>query len=244
MIQDIIKWIGTLIAIYEAIIIGYKMIKGKKIKDVIKSAEFYILIAAILLTVCFYFPWRELHYGDQKPKIVYVDRAKFRLTKKQHSNTAKEKPEPILVTISSNLPKQPYHKKALSTASKPTISTPNNGIVSTGENAHNVAGIGNYVGINGNLYLNEEKILKESYLSSLYQQSEDLRKKYNIPKAISVALMNSNEVKIQNQIIKYFLDRGYQNLPIVGSASNNLTKGITVDNLANSNILICVGTLE
>ena len=66
-----ISYVGTL---YGLIKIVYDMIMRKKWVDIRKSHEFIILMISVVISTCFFIPWGKFYYGDEKPKIVYIEK--------------------------------------------------------------------------------------------------------------------------------------------------------------------------
>ncbi|MDR3695635.1 hypothetical protein [Mucilaginibacter sp.] len=115
-------------------------------KSVIKSpyGKFFLYTFCITCLVYLLFiNWSKFHYGDEKPKIIYIDSSK-----KENIKSITPKTETVYVKQKTVYPLK-YNYKKNSDITKKQLTPPTNGIISTGANAHNVAGTGNNIGING-----------------------------------------------------------------------------------------------
>lgn len=203
---DFLLYASYVGALYGLIKVVYDMFTKKKWRDVRKSHEFIILTTSILVVTCFYIPWSSFNYGQQKTKIVYIDSSKLKQAKRPNVKPLSVQRETVYIK-----PASIRHFKPIPIVTRDTFTKiPANGIVSTGANAHNVAGTGNHVGINGDVYINADKTLTEAGLKDVYYKVEDIRKKFNTQKALSIGSYNyCNAELIQQQLADYFSSKGY-----------------------------------
>ena len=108
----------------------------------------------------------------------------------------------------------------------------NNSINVTGDKNHVVGGTGNFVGINGDVYVNAEKKLSDNYLKNIGDAVDFLVQKKNFDKnAIEVmTLQYCNYPDISQQIIDYLKKRGYTSEEGFGFRSP-VVKGIFIDTM-------------
>ncbi|QHS57486.1 hypothetical protein GWR56_18755 [Mucilaginibacter sp. 14171R-50] len=64
-----LSYIGALYGLFKVL---YDMYKSKKWIEIRKSPEFVIMIISVAIVTCFFIPWSKFHFGDVKPRIVYV----------------------------------------------------------------------------------------------------------------------------------------------------------------------------
>ncbi|MDB5032578.1 hypothetical protein [Mucilaginibacter sp.] len=70
--MDFLLYFSYVGALYGLLKVIYDMYKSKKWVVIRKSHEFVILIISVIVATCFSIPWSKIHYGDEKPKIIYV----------------------------------------------------------------------------------------------------------------------------------------------------------------------------
>lgn len=78
----LLLFISALGAVYAIVQIIYKMIKGRRVKQVLSSTDFKIFIVSAIVTICILFPWSKIHlsYGDNNPtptKLTIIDTPKI-----------------------------------------------------------------------------------------------------------------------------------------------------------------------
>jgi len=209
----VVQLISFGVALFEVIKIIRNITKGKKLRDVIKSADFKILIASFLLATCFFIPWHKFHYGDQITKTVYVTR---RDTTDAHRADSKIQNK----DTSHNQPKNPYisvrayhksiHKRLKQAAKSDSVKSPI-------KSAKNVVAAPNYGNLqNGdnntqnNFILNQEKELSEREMADIYSQVEQVVKDRGAQKVFTVVSEPyCNAPLVPNQIASYLKQRGY-----------------------------------
>ncbi|MEB0263021.1 MULTISPECIES: hypothetical protein [unclassified Mucilaginibacter] len=69
---EVVLIIGYIAGTYGFFKILYDMVVGQKLRDIRKSIEFKILIVSVLIVGLCYVPWNKFHFGDIKPKVVYI----------------------------------------------------------------------------------------------------------------------------------------------------------------------------
>lgn len=86
-----------------------------------------------------------------------------------------------------------------------------NGVSIQGNGNHVVAGTGNNVGVNGDLYINAEKTLTPSGLAMVNKSVDSIRTLYKLPKVINIMMYPyCNAPNMVHQLVEYFNNNGYE----------------------------------
>jgi len=93
---DLLLYLSYVGAVYGIIKVIFDMSKKRKWDDIRKSHEFFILLISVIVVTCFFIPWDKFHYGDEKPKIIYV-RAPLKTTDTLKSLPIKVQKETIYI---------------------------------------------------------------------------------------------------------------------------------------------------
>lgn len=200
----IITCVGT---VYSVIKVFHDIIIHKAWKDIRNSHEFKILIISIISTIIILFPWSKVHYGNSESKIVYVDSSKLKKVKKEDIKPIIAKNETVF--IKQEAPR--YFKgspKKITGIPKKVLIPPVNGVISTGSNAHNVAGTGNHVDVNGDQYngIKQRHLTDAILLSILTQLSKDKSIRINFT---FTAAGDKELLDYANEIVNALLKNGY-----------------------------------
>lgn len=225
----------TIGGIYGTIKIIYDMIKGKKIKEIVKSHEFYILIISIVLTFIILFPWENLHYINPKSnskKDTANQFIKVDTLKKQPFSEPITKPHKRFLSQSSKIVPKPHSDTNYK--AKIIVTAPNYGNQQNGDgNTMNVT-----VVVNGRIMLSEQS------LRNIFNKVIDLvdRGGYSIDNVAIDAMQDTNQPQLVNQIAEYFEKNGRM-IHMTGFLNGRMepVKGIKID-IANQFIYVLVGT--
>lgn len=224
-----LSYVGTLYGLIKVI---YDMFKRKTLKAILSSHEFSILIASAIIAICFFIPWNKFHYGDEKPKIVRVYLA--------DPPPIKNHPIPPMPTKTDSIINRPKkHRKSITISkqvskkvdtAKKEAKVDNSIAVQNSPNSHIVGGIGNQVGVNGDVNINTKYHLDDAGLARVFNAVDSLVKNKNFDKnKIVVYTENySNGTDITDQLVVYFNQRGYHTHGAM-AMSGRIIQGILVD---------------